>query len=113
MVYRGVYRDGVVIVPGGLDLPEGAEVEVLPAARGGNSRRPAAKPKGKKPAAAKKTLAKKSKVAKRPKRMSKAERLAALEAARGMWKNRPDFRGRSTEEIAHEWRLKFSRTGGR
>ena len=107
MTYRGVYRDGYVRLEGDNDLQDGARVEVslepdsrLPRTAAERLRAAA---EGKAAAALLKRLT--------SKRMTKAQRLAALDAAFGMYKDRPDWKGKSTVQIAAELRVRASRRG--
>ena len=42
MTYEGTIRDGVVVLPRGVKLPEGAKVRVEPVVKSRSSRKPAA-----------------------------------------------------------------------
>jgi hypothetical protein len=101
MIYRGVYRDGVVTLQGDVDLPDGSVVEVLPKARATPAKKAVSRRKPEKA----------SKSQKAPKRLSKADRVAAALAVMGDWKDRADFKGRSTLDIAQELRRKARRAG--
>lgn len=105
MSYRGVYRDGVVRLEGDVDLQEGSRVEVSPERDPRLPRTAAdlrrAKAAGKAAAALWKRLARK--------KMTKAERLAAADAAYGMYKDRADWEGKTSAEISLELRKRASR----
>lgn len=107
MTYRGVYRGGVVRLEGEVDLPEGSVVEVSRAGRTSRKRTASeqrrANAEGKAAAAYWKRLT--------SKRMTKAQRLAAFEAAFGAWKDRPEWEGLSSAQIAAELRKRAARRG--
>lgn len=86
MTYRGVYRDGVVTLEGDVDLRNGAIVEVNAA----STRRVAA-------ASASTTKARK------PVRQKKKHPFIALA---GIWKDRDDWRGKTSEEIVAGFRTR-------
>jgi hypothetical protein len=86
MIYTGVYRDGIVLLDGDVDLRNGARVEVLPTRRIGATKA--------KKRAAKGTRAK-----------SSADPLLKFF---GMSKDRADWKGRSSAEIARELRRRVS-----
>lgn len=45
------------------------------------------------------------------KKMTKKERMAAIMAAAGMWKDRPEWKGKSSAEIATELRKRAAGRG--
>ncbi len=99
MTYRGVYRDGVVVLQGDVALQEGEAVEVntarpnratiaVPNKKSLRSDAPAKRTRGTK---AKKTQSRK-----------KVQDLAAF----GIWKNRAEWKGLSTLEIMAQLRTR-------
>ncbi|CAG0997522.1 hypothetical protein PHYC_02659 [Phycisphaerales bacterium] len=93
MSFKGTYRDGIVYLTGnGSEVArrDGERVEVTPLRRPRKSAGPArARP-----------------ASKTKKRLTKAQRLAAFDAAFGIWKDRPDWKGKTTLEIVAELRKK-------
>jgi hypothetical protein len=91
MTYRGVYRNGVVVIDGEVGWPDGASVEVRPAARrakrGSNQRaRPTSKAK----------------------RKPSEKKVDPIMALAGIWKDRPDWRGLSTLQVVAKLRERAS-----
>ena len=86
MTFRTVVQDGLIVVNTHGALPDGTAVDVVPARRArprkGESRKPSAGSKS-----------------------PKKKRLRDL-AFFGMWKDRPEWKGKSTLEIAAELREK-------
>jgi hypothetical protein len=92
MVYRGVYQDGVVVLEGEVDLRNGSRVEVQPARR--------------------------ATTAESKKRAGKGARTSAKSADPllkffGVWKDRADWKGRSSVEVAKELRRRAGRRASR
>ncbi len=116
MTYKGIYRDGIVTLLGDVDLRNGATVDVnlrgkgKPQARRKSS---GARPKAKKLTSAQ--IAAKSRPSAWDRmlqtKMTKKQRIAAVLAARGTWKDRADWKGKSTLQIAAELRTRASRRG--
>ena len=116
MTYRGIYRDGFVIIQGNVDLQNGDSVDV-------NLRGAAKAPSRSKPRTtpADTKAFKRGQIAEmsrsnawdlmRRTRMTKAHRIAAVLDSRATWKDRPDWKGKSTAEIASELRIRASRRG--
>jgi outer membrane protein assembly factor BamB len=92
MSYRGVYRDGIVVLEGEVDLRNGTTVEVNPARGKGKGRR---------------------KVSSTPRRDRKAAQVHPFIALAGLWKDRPEWRGRSSVEIVRELRRRSPSTRAR
>jgi hypothetical protein len=112
MTYKGVYRDGIVILQGDTNIQNGALVDVN--LRG--AKRTA------KSSARSKTIEHSTLILAATSthnawnsllrtKLTKAQRMAALLAARGSWKDRPDFKGKSSAQAAAELRTKASRRG--
>jgi hypothetical protein len=91
MTFRAVVRDGMININTHGRLPDGTVVEVLPVT-------PASKPKG--PSKAR------SRGPRKPTKRGKAEPANPLLAIAGIWKDRPDWKGKSTLEIQRELREK-------
>ena len=87
MTFRGVYRDGVIVPGGEINLPEGTRVEIL-VARTKRSRK----------------VVRKAKKKTKTKRMTAEQRVAAFMQGFGISRDRPDWKGKSTQEIARELR---------
>jgi hypothetical protein len=85
MTFRGVVRDGVIVILDG-EIPDGTPVEVSPLHR-----------RSKKKASTSTKSAKPTRARKPP-----LEKLPAF----GMWKNRPEWKGLSTLEIMAKLREK-------
>jgi len=100
MTYRGVYRDGVVRVEGDVDLRNGSHVEITaaikPLVAKANSQSP-------RPKSASKVTGNMWELA-MSKRLTKAQRIAAALAACGDWKDRTEWKGKSSSQIASELR---------
>lgn len=93
MTYRGVYRDGIVVLHGDVDLENGARVDVNPI-RGGGRKQAARSARAAKPA-------------KRTRSKGRGATSAALPGF-GMWKDRWP-RSMSSADIARELRQRVSR----
>lgn len=88
MTYRGVYQNGMVFFEGEVGLRNGDRVDVNPSRKAGRRSSTKAKAKargGKKPAA-----------------------VHPLIALAGIWKDRPDWRGKSSVEVVAELRKSTS-----
>ncbi len=116
MTYKGIYRDGIVTLLGDVDLRNGATVDVN--LRGKAKPQPrrkssAARPKSKKLTSARITAKSRSSAWNRmlQTKMTKKQRIAAVLAARGTWKERADWKGKSTLQVAAELRARASRRG--
>ena len=116
MIYKGVYRDGIVIIQGEVDLRNGAVVDVnLRGGRGGRGSRS----RGSGKAESKElTAAQIASLFKhnawdlmRRAKVTKKQRMASLLAARGNWKDRPEWKGKSSAQVAAELRKQASRRG--
>lgn len=95
MTFRGIYRDGVIVPNSEPGLSNGTVVRCTPAA----------KPQRKAPVkTAAQTRKKSGSRAEKTRRMTKPQRVAAVMQAFGMYRDRPDWRGRSSIEIAAELR---------
>lgn len=81
MTYRGIYRDGVIVPGGSLDLPEGARVDF-------NIVRPRSSVNGKRAARGTRK--------RRPARMSAAQRVEAFMQGFGILRDAPEFKGKSS-----------------
>jgi hypothetical protein len=90
MTYRGVYRDGVVIIQGDVSLRDGAQVEITET-RTARTPSTTKKPREKKVTAKRRTTTRKR---------------DPLDGLIGFWKDRPDWKGRSSIAIAAELRDK-------
>jgi hypothetical protein len=89
MTYRGVYRDGIVTLDGDVDLRNGAVVEVnVPSTRRGGAARPS-------------TIKTRGQV-----RRKKTHPFVALA---GIWEDRADWRGMTSEEIVESLRSRSSK----
>lgn len=102
MTYRGIYRDGYVRLEGDVDLRNGTPVEVF-SLRETRARRVSSKARRAKAS----RVSRKSeweRAMARAKKMTKKERMAAVMAAAGAWKDRPEWKGKSSAEIATELR---------
>ncbi len=99
MTFRAVVRDGMIAINTHGQLPDGTEVEVLPV------NRPAPRRKGKKKAA---KAASRTRGSSSRGRAGKSAKASAdpLDSLIGIWKDRPDWKGKSTLEIAAELREK-------
>ncbi len=86
MTYTGVYRDGIVLLDGDVDLRNGSRVEVLPARRSGVTKT-------------------KKRRAKEPGAKASSDPLLKFF---GMSKDRADWKGRSSSEIARKLRRRTS-----
>lgn len=107
MTYRGVYRDGFVRLQGDVHLPNGSYVEVNPAleqrawkAPGGFRRSRSSRNRG----------ATDWELATR-KKLTRPQRVAAALAACGTWKDRPEWKGKSSARIAAMLRGRAARRG--
>lgn len=92
MTYRGVYRDGIIVPTDLLDLPDGARLSfsIMPQKSGSGSKRKAApRRKGSK---------------KKSSRMTSVERVAAFMKGFGVSREVPEWKGKSTGEIARQLR---------
>lgn len=102
MICRGVYRDGVVRIKGKLHWPNGARVrlylEVEPRVSLTPEARKRSAAEGKAMNAPRKKLSRK--------KMTKAERRTSLDAAFGMWKDRPEWAGMTSVEILADIRCR-------
>ena len=114
MVYKGIYRDGIVTLLGDVDLRNGATVDVN--LRGVSKRGARAIPRSPRAKANARTKTRdgpRSRSSawdgKLKQKMTKKQRIAAILAARGTWKDRPDWKGKSTVEIATLLRQRASR----
>ena len=114
MTYKGVYRDGIVIIQGDVDFRNGAVVDVNLRGR----RKSAKKKSSGKAEANQMTPAQIAGLFKdnawdsiRRTKMTKKQRMATLLAARGTWKDRPEWNGKSSAQVAAELRTKASRRG--
>lgn len=116
MTYKGVYRDGIVIIQGEVDLQNGATVDVnLRSTARPQTRR---KPPSPRADAKKLTSAQIAALFRssawdlmRRTKMTKKQRIAAVLDARGTWKGRPDWKGKSSARVAAELRTRASRRG--
>jgi hypothetical protein len=90
MIFKGIYRDGIIILEDATGLRNGTVVEVT---------RTAERAK----AATKPTAKSKKKSSTRRKRSGGS---VADWPAFGIWKNRPDWKGKTSVEIARELREK-------
>ncbi len=108
MTFTGTYHNGMVILDNSKGLREGARVEVLPAhakarraaaSKGNRSAMPRKSPPGAKPGAASRAGPRAGK--------RQADAFAAL---CGMWKDRADWKGRSSADIARELRVAAARS---
>jgi hypothetical protein len=99
MTFRGVYRDGIIVPSADPDLPNGTVVRWTSDSRAKQSSRAVGRSKSRSNA--------------RPagKKMTKAQRIAAVMQAFGMDRDRPDWKGRSSAEIAADLRRRA--LGGR
>ncbi|MBX3403252.1 MAG: hypothetical protein KF699_07570 [Phycisphaeraceae bacterium] len=91
MTLRSVVRDGLIVVNTHGEIPDGTPVVIL---RDDKPRRTGKKAKSAKQATTKK------------KARSAARKPLRELAAFGMWKNRPEWKGKSSAEIARELREK-------
>jgi hypothetical protein len=110
MVYRGIYRDGIIIPDDAAGLKNGEEVHFFAAARSvSGSRRSDSRrsPRSTSPTAVTAALWE----ALAAKRLTKKQRLAAAAAACGSWSNRADMKGKSSARIAADLRKRASRRG--
>jgi hypothetical protein len=89
MTYRGIYRDGAIVLGETLDIPNGTPIEFDVLRRSRTKRRVAKKPSSKK-----------------SKRMTAEERVAAFMKGFGVSRDREEWKGRSTADIARELRRK-------
>ena len=95
MTFRGTVIKGVVVPDAGSELPEGARVSVNPLRSSSRPKRIAATSRGNKKS---KTRAK--------------ARKAPLTALAGIWKDRPDWKGKSSIQIVAELRRNTGRPRG-
>lgn len=100
MTYRGIVQNGIVIIENPDGLRDGTVVDVQPAGRRAKKSRDL---QPRPAASAPNRSAKKAKALK-----SRARRASGdpLFEAFGLWKNRPEWKGKSTIEIAAELRRK-------
>lgn len=106
MTYRGIFQNGVVIVENADGLRNGTVVDVQPAKRSTKSKR-SVRPQ--------RSAAVRSRPAKKTRRKGRARKAVGdpfIESF-GLWKDRPEWKGKSTLEIAAELRRKaMGRFGG-
>ncbi|MEK6703975.1 MAG: hypothetical protein AABZ53_17085 [Planctomycetota bacterium] len=115
MTYKGVYRDGIVTLQGDVDLRNGAAVDVNLRSVPKKSRRKTLSAK----ASAKRKATSNVAALFRANgwellpqsKMTKEQRIAAALAVQGTWSDRPDWKGKSTVQIAKELRERASRRG--
>lgn len=107
MTYRGVYRDGYVRLDGDVDLPNGSTVEVFSLA-GARVKRAKSKKKAPRPASSVSKGVWELAMAK-GRKMTRAERVATAMKAFGAWRDRPEWKGWSSVEIAAELRRRSTR----
>ncbi|HYE62659.1 MAG TPA: antitoxin AF2212-like protein [Phycisphaerales bacterium] len=106
MTFRGTYRNGVIIPEEGATLQEGDTVEIQV-----RSRR-ATTPKKARSGLGGPRKCRTSKAAKKlnaSKRMTGKQRLELFLQSFGMWKDKPEWKGRSSADIAREIRSRASR----
>ncbi len=111
MTYKGVYRDGIVIIQGDVGLRNGSIVDVNLRAQ---TKQPARTSGARKPKASRDidSLFKQNSWDQLHRnKMNKKERMAILLASRGVWKDRPEWKGKSSAEISTELRIQASRRG--
>jgi hypothetical protein len=92
MTFRGVFRNGVIVPQEGMSLPNGTVVDIR-AGKQGRRQKPATK------------ATSRSEALKQKRSRKTREDEPVLEGF-GMWKNRADWRGKSTLEVARELRRK-------
>jgi hypothetical protein len=107
MTYRGIYRDGLVILDGDVNLHNGDHVEVN--LRGGPSSPRAGRSRATKRPRSSKGAKSLSRLLSA--RLTKAQRIAAALAVRGDWAHRPEWRGKSSAQAAAELRQRAARRG--
>ena len=116
MSYRGIYRDGIVIIQGDVDLRNGALVNVNLR----NGHRPekargriaaAGKSKSKELTSRQVAALFKQNAWDKLRPMTKKQRMSALLAAQGTWKDRPEWKNKSSGQVAAELRTRASRRG--
>jgi hypothetical protein len=90
MTYRGVYRDGLVILEGDVNLRNGDHVDVNLRGSSGSAR--AGRAKSRKQVS-------KARVGK-----GRAQPVHPLIALAGIWKDRPEWKGKSSVEVVAELR---------
>jgi len=110
--YQGIYRDGIVRLDGDVDLRNGSRVEVnvVRKARKSPAAKPAARARASK-AKSKRPLSGWDRAVATANKMTNRERNASIMAFCGVWKDRPDWKGKSSARIAAELRKRASSRG--
>lgn len=114
MTFKGIFRDGIVILESAAGLRNGEPVEVQrsPRKRVPPKPRHPVFPVEQSPSERVAALLRAGKWEQALRiRLTKEERMAAAAAAYGSWKDRPEWRGKSSAQISRELRRKAARRG--
>lgn len=107
MTFRGTVQAGLIVIDTHGKIPDGTEVEVIESPTGAVRTRSARSTSSKRPAGRAKPKAKPRKSS-----ANKKKGQASLEAFRkivGIWADRPEWKGKTSVEIARELREKSMR----